>query len=226
MLLARPFAAAGALALVFSGAVSDACAQQIFKITGPDGRVTFSDKAPSDPGTKAEAAKVVTLNADGTSGLASLPFELRQAAQRYPVTLYSSPGCGTCAQGRSFLVSRGIPFAEKTVATKEDGDALMRLAGTQNVPLLTIGGQQLKGYSDSEWAQFLDAAGYPKSSQLPSSYVPPAAQPLVALDQRQPAAAAQNNGSFGNEPAQQSRRARAPQQTAEPPQENPAGITF
>jgi glutaredoxin len=223
MLLARPFAAAGTLALLLSGAVSDACAQQIFKITGPDGRVTFSDKPPADPGIKSEAAKVVTLNADGTSGLGALPFELRQAAQRYPVTIYTSPGCGTCAQGRSFLSSRGIPFSEKTIATKEDGDALMRLAGTQNVPLLTIGGQQLKGFSDSEWAQFLDAAGYPKTSQLPSSYVPPAAQPLVALDQRQPAQP-QASGNFGNEPAQQQRR-RAPQPSEQPP-ENPAGITF
>jgi glutaredoxin len=217
--MARPFAAAGALAILLAGAVSDACAQQIFKITGPDGRVTFSDKPPQDTGAKAEAAKVVTLNSDGSSGLASLPFELRQAAQRYPVTLYTSPGCGTCAQGRSFLISRGIPFSEKTVATKEDGDALMRLAGTQNVPLLTIGGQQLKGYSDSEWAQFLDAAGYPKTSQLPSTYVPPPAQPLVALDQRQPASPSGNaqNGQ------QQRRPAPVP---SEPPPENPAGITF
>ena len=143
MVMARSFAAAGAIAFLFAGAVSDACAQQIFKIVGPDGRVTFSDKPPQDPATKAEPAKVVTLNTEGGSAVASLPFELRQAAQRYPVTLYTSPGCGTCAQGRRFLVSRGIPFAEKTVATKEDGDALMRLAGTQNVPLLTIGGQQL-----------------------------------------------------------------------------------
>jgi hypothetical protein len=48
------------------------------------------------------------------------------------------------------------------------------------LPSATIGGQQLKGYSDSEWSQYLDAAGYPKSSTLPAGYRNPAATPLVA----------------------------------------------
>jgi len=221
MVLARPLAAAGALALMLAGTASDAFAQQIYKIVGPDGRITFSDKPPAETGTKAAAAKVIPLTPEGGAvSLAALPFELRQAAQRYPVTIYTSPGCGTCAQGRSFLMSRGIPFAEKTVATKEDGDALMRLAGTQNVPLLTIGGQQLKGYSDSEWAQFLDAAGYPRTSQLPSTYVAPPATPLVALDQRNPAQQRPADNSNGPD---QSRNRPQPQ---EPAAENPAGITF
>jgi len=217
MILARPFAAAGALAFLLAGTVSDAFAQQIYKIVGPDGRITFSDKPPSDSGARSDAAKVIPLASDGGGvAVAGLPFELRQAAQRYPVTIYTSPGCGTCARGRSFLMSRGIPFSEKTVASKEDGEALLRLTGTQNVPLLMIGGQQLKGYSDSEWAQFLDAAGYPKTSQLPPSYTPPAATPLVALDQPRADAPAQQQAI---PPLIQPR----PQ---EPSGDNPAGITF
>jgi glutaredoxin len=223
MVLARPFAALGALAFMWAGAVSDACAQQVFKIVGPDGRVTFSDQPPLNPTVKAEPAKVVSLSPSGGTSLASLPFELRQAAQRYPVTLYTSPGCGTCAQGRSFLMARGIPFAEKTISTKEDADALMRLAGTQNVPLLTIGGQQLKGWSDTEWAEFLDAAGYPKTSQLPGTYVPPPAQPLVALDQTQPAAPAAANGGANGRQQRPPARPAAP---SVPAGDNPAGITF
>jgi glutaredoxin len=216
MILARPFAVAGSLALLAAAslAVGDASAQQIFKIVGPDGRVTFSDKQPTEPTAKASAASVVPLATEGTS-VASLPFEVRQAATRYPVTLYTSPGCASCATGRAMLTSRGIPFSEKTVATKEDGEALSRMAGTTNVPVLTIGSQQLKGFSDSEWTQFLDAAGYPKTSQLPASYVPSQATPLVALDGAARAAA----------PA---RQATAPREAApaEVPTENPAGIKF
>jgi hypothetical protein len=48
------------------------------------------------------------------------------------------------------------------------------------MPFATIGGQQLKGFSDVEWSQFLDAAGYPKTSVLPASYRNPAPAPLVA----------------------------------------------
>jgi len=218
----RAMLAAGMLAML-AGAGTDANAQQIYKIVGPDGRVTFTDQPPNDPAAKAAPAKVVPLSRDGTTPVASLPFELRQAASRYPVTLYTSPGCQTCAQGRQYLVSRGIPFTEKTVASKEDGEALMRLAGTQAVPLLTIGSQQLKGWSDTEWAQFLDAAGYPKTSLLPASYLPPPATPLVALDQL-PAAAAAPEGA----PAATATR-RGPSaatEPASPPPANPAGITF
>lgn len=219
MYLARIHAIAGALALV-AGSVfpsGDASAQQIYKIVGPDGRVTFSDKPPMDTGAKASTASAARVSANGGSGLAGLPFELRQAAARYPVTIYTSPGCNACAQGRSLLVSRGIPFAERTVATKEDSDALTRLTGASNVPVLTIGAQQLKGFSDSEWTQFLDAAGYPKTSQLPATFVPGPATPLVALDQQRPAESPA--------PQQPGRRGPAPA-PAQPAADNPAGIQF
>lgn len=213
-----PFAAIAVTTAVFLAAQAprDASAQQIYKIVGPDGRVTFSDKPPIDPGVKSTKAPVVSMN--GGANTAGLPFELRQAATRYPVTIYTSPGCQTCARGRSLLVSRGIPFAERTVASKEDGEALTRLAGTSNVPVLTIGAQQLRGFSDAEWTSFLDAAGYPKTSMLPPTYVPSPATPLVALDTSAPPAPAAG-------PAQ-APAAQAQQQPVEPPPNNPAGIRF
>ena len=219
MYLARHLAVAGALSLVTGAAFApaDASAQQIYKIVGPDGRVTFSDRPPADPSTKATTAPVVQLSA-AVADVASFPFELRQAASRYPVTLYTAPGCNTCAQGRALLVSRGIPFSEKTVVTKDDADALQRLTGASSLPVLAIGAQQLKGFFDAEWTQYLDAAGYPKTSQLPATYAPAPATPLVALDQRPADAAA---------PAPTARRPPAPAPApATPPADNPAGITF
>jgi hypothetical protein len=113
------------------------------------------------------------------------------------------------------LMSRGIPFTEKSVTTKDDVDALRRLAGgSPALPFLTIGGQQLKGYSESEWTQFLDAAGYPKTSQLPPAYVPPPATPLVAAQEprvQRPA------------PTPPAAAAQAPTQA---PADNPTGIRF
>jgi glutaredoxin len=216
----RQLAALGILtAAALAALPGDASAQQIFKIVGPDGRITFSDRAPSDPGAKASEAPVVNMNG-GPTNIGSLPFELRQAAARYPVTLYTAPGCVTCAQGRTMLTSRGIPFSERTISKPEDGDALQRLTGANSVPVLTIGAQQLKGYSDSEWSQFLDAAGYPKTSQLPPSYVPAPASPLVALDQTTPPAAPP-----AASPAQPARPAR-PAARQESPPDNPAGIQF
>jgi glutaredoxin len=153
-------------------------AQQVYRIVGPDGTVTFSDRPPAE--TKAK----VTAAAGSPGGgvlTASLPFELRQVVQRYPVTLYTGDNCSPCQSARSMLITRGVPFAEKSVTTPEDSQALQRLSGESSLPFATIGGQQLKGFSDAEWTQFLNAAGYPASSVLPSSYRQAAATPLVAV---------------------------------------------
>jgi glutaredoxin len=210
----RLFALAGLSGVLvlagFSG--GDANAQQIYRIVAPDGRITFSDTAPRDANTRATVATAVPMPGASVDNSA-LPFELREAANRYPVTLYTGASCAPCGSGRAFLSGRGIPFTEKTVTTNDDIDALKRLAGAPSLPFLTIGGQQLKGYSESEWGQFLDAAGYPKTSQLPASYSAQPATPLVAVQPPQTPAAATRDAPRGTSPAAA-------------PAQNPAGITF
>ena len=195
---------------LFAGATTLTNAQPVYRIVGADGKVTFSDKPPVE-------AKVKITSAAGKSsgGIAnsSLPFELRQVAQKYPVTLYTGENCGPCQSARSMLITRGVPFSEKTVSTLEDSQALQRLSGESSLPFATIGGQQLKGFSDAEWTQFLNAAGYPAASVLPSSYRQPAATPLVTVAAAPPAVVA---------PARAA--AQAPQPT--PAMANPSGIRF
>ncbi|HEY5581935.1 MAG TPA: glutaredoxin family protein [Rhodoferax sp.] len=192
-------------------------AQTIYRVVGPDGKVTFSDKPP------VAAANVSTTEAGGkamgTSGPA-LPFELRQVVSKYPVTLYTSSKCAPCESGRALLSSRGIPFTEKTVNTAEDSDALQRISDANSLPFLTIGGQQIKGFSDSEWTQFLDAAAYPKASVLPTAYRNPAKTPLVVVQQPAPAAKAEENQNQ-NQP-----KSPEPSQTPVDKPSNPAGIKF
>jgi glutaredoxin len=200
---------ATALLLIAAGAM----AQPIYRNVDKNGKVTFSDRAPAastEPAAGPQAASASPANA-------GLPYELRQVAQRYPVTLYSSEECAPCSTARSMLTTRGIPFEERTVKSGPDVEALQRLTAQTSLPLLTIGAQQLKGFSDSEWSQYLDAAGYPKSNSLPAGYRNPPARPLVA-QQAAPAAP---------EPAAP---APAPQQAAPAPSgpspSNPAGIKF
>lgn len=158
-------------------------AQQVYRIVGPDGRVTFSDRPPPENAARAAPARTATPPAGGATATAALPFELRNVASRYPVTLYSGNDCGPCTSGRNFLASRGIPFTERTVTTNDDIEALKRLSGGARLPFMTIGGQQINGFSEPEWSQFLDAAGYPKTSRLPASYRNPPPAPLVAVQQ-------------------------------------------
>lgn len=190
-------------------------AQQVFRIVGPDGKVTFSDTPPL--ASNAKQAPAVVLGGGSSAGSdGALPFELRQVTSKYPVTLYTATSCGPCGAGRAYLSSRGIPFTEKTVSTPEDAQALQRLTGDNSIPLLTVGGQQIKGYSDSEWGQFLDAAGYPARSTLPAAFRNPAATPLVAVQRPAPVPAAAPVAP--PEPV----RAAPVQERAD----NPAGIRF
>lgn len=217
MFFARPILAAGLLGLLAAAGFSstDASAQQIYRIVGPDGRVTFSDQPPPDS-SKAKAAPVAPM-AGSAAGSGNLPFELRQVASRYPVTLYAAPDCVPCGAARNMLSNRGIPFAEKTVTTNEDIEALKRLAGVPSLPFLTIGGQQLRGFAEAEWVQYLDAAGYPQTSQLPPGYARAAAVPLVAAQQAQRA----------RPQAAVDRPQAAPAPAAEAaPADNPSGIRF
>ena len=192
--------------------LASAHAQTIYRIVGADGRVTFSDKPPvsQDQGKIAGTG----VGAAGAASASSLPFELRQVANKYPVTLYTSADCSPCGAGRNLLSGRGIPFNERTITTQEDAAALQRLTGENSLPMLTIGGQRLKGFSDVEWTQYLDAAGYPRASMLPSGYKNAAATPLVTV---------QKPAERKPEPAP------APVEVApvqEPGPSNPAGISF
>lgn len=171
-----------ALGLMVGLVSVSALAQGVYRIVGPDGRVSFSDQ-PQPSATARPAAGATGATAGASGGGAQLPFELRQINSRYPVTLYTSAECAPCNSGRNLLNARGIPYTEKTLSTAEDAEALKRLTGQTSLPFLTIGSQQIKGYSDGEWTQFLDAAGYPKQSALPSNYRRAAATPLVAVQE-------------------------------------------
>ena len=199
-------------ALLLAGAAQ----AQPYRVVGPDGRVTYSDMPPTQP---ARPARAVSGGATAAGGGATLPYQLAQTAQRFPVTLYTGKDCAPCNSGRNLLINRGVPFSEKTVESNDDITALQRLDGGGNLPLLTIGGQQLKGYSDTEWTQYLDAAGYPKTSQLPGSYRRPTATPLVA--RATPAAAAASPAEDASAPV-------VPQPSVAPARTstNPAGIRF
>jgi len=226
MTFARRLLATSLVGLAAATLAPVAGAQQVYRIVGPDGRVTFSDKPPADPAARTAANTPAPAAASG----GSLPFELRQVASKYPVTLYTGPNCAPCGAGRTLLTGRGIPFAEKTVSTNEDIEALQRLAGDASLPLLTVGGQQIKGYSDTEWGQFLDAAGYPKTSQLPPSFRRQPAAPLVALQRSATPAAAPAAGQTADTadgPSMVNRRAagQRPSAPATAPA-NPAGIQF
>jgi glutaredoxin len=198
------------LLALWSGAAASAWAQ--FKVVGPDGRITYTDRPPqAEPAAKVSALKTGS-GAGDLSANSSLPPELRQASQRFPVTLYTAADCAPCDAGRQMLAQRGVPYAEKRASSEDDGQAMERITGGRTVPVLSVGSQMLRGHNPSEWANYLDAAGYPKESRLPKGWQAPAATALVAKVEPKPVAPA---------------APKAPQRPApETPVERPAGIRF
>lgn len=162
-----------------------------YKVTAPDGSVTYTDRPPAS-----EANRVTALGRrapalpDTGSDIAALPFELRQAATRYPVTLYTAANCIPCDNGRQMLQQRGVPYREKQVLNADDSAALDRLTGGRSIPTLTVGSQPLRGYNPNDWASYLNAAGYPADSRLPRGWQPAAPSPLVARAAPAPASQA------------------------------------
>ena len=211
----------GALVLLTAASLP-ASAQTIYRIVGADGKITFSDKPPVD------ANKMTATNAGGkvlaVAEPNALPFELRQIAARYPVTLYSATVCAPCNSGRLLLLARGIPFVENTVNTPEDNEALQRLSGDNGLPFLTIGGQKIKGFSEAEWSQFLNAANYPQTSALPSNYRNPAPKPLVAVQKPVAPKPEEENQARNDDKATENRALPAP--VAVPAPSSPTGIRF
>ena len=165
----RPWVAVASLLL------SALPAHALFKVVGPDGKVTYSDRPP--PGD----TRAVQVNRDGSiaSGDVSLPFALRQVMAKFPVTLYTASKCEACDMGRALLQRRGIPFSERTATTNEDKEVWEKVTGGQEAPVMKIGSQVLRGFTASTWEETLDVAGYSRQSQLPPNYKAAAALPLV-----------------------------------------------
>ncbi len=220
---------AGVAAALLAGALA---AQPVYRIVGADGRVTYADKPPALAGQNkvSEAGRAP----EGDAAV-PLPVSLRTVARQYPVTLYTTANCTPCATGRALLVHRGIPFTEKTITSPEDAEALQSLSGENALPLLTVGAQQIKGWSETQWQLFLDAAGYPRSSQLPRTYRLPAAKPLVALAPAAAAAPGQSTPANPDAPpapadaapsAPTRQSAATPRAPAGANNPNPAGIRF
>lgn len=156
-------------ALALSSLVSVASAQAVVRSQSTLGHASFSD--PASPSGNQDAAQP-------RAAAARLPAALQHSVSRYPVTLYASPDCNGCKLGRELLEHRGIPFQEYRITSPEEQRAASNL-GISTLPHLMIGTQALKGYDSQDWANYLSAAGYPKTSVLPANYQAPAVKSVL-----------------------------------------------
>jgi glutaredoxin len=156
----------------------------LYKVVGPDGRITYTDRAPVDKPAQALKPNGASASTEG------LPYELQRVVGRYPVNLFTGPQCAACDAARQMLKERGVPFVEKTVTTPGDARAYLKQEGTDQLPSIRIGQKQMLGYVQAEWNSYVDAAGYPAKSALPLNYAWPEPRPMAPISPVSPKASA------------------------------------
>jgi hypothetical protein len=136
---------------------------QLYRWTDDSGKVYYTDTPP--PANAKNVQKKGSARPGGAEGpAAQQPYALQQAIKNFPVTVYTSEECGDpCKQGLEQLRKRAVPYTEKIVTTREEIDALVKLAGAPRVPVLVVGVVVKKGHEEQGWNEALDTAGYPKA---------------------------------------------------------------
>src|SRR5512142_960813 len=112
---------------VLAVVAADAGGQTLYRYVDANGRVVYSDQPPP-PNVKDAQTRQLPENVIETD---PRPLEARQAAERFPVTLYTFD-CDICREAQALLAKRGIPF-ETVVVTEEKGAARLKaLTGKQS----------------------------------------------------------------------------------------------
>ena|SRR5262245_20328221 len=135
---------------------------QMYRWVDKDGRVHYTDTPPASAAAKDVQKKSNTPSVIETS---QVPYAVQQAAQNFPVTIYTSENCGApCKDARTLLAQRAVPFREVAVADDKSREELKRLSGGDTVPVMTVGRSPTRGFAADTWHNALDAAGYPRSA--------------------------------------------------------------
>lgn len=157
---------AAVLGLVLAAGMAQA--GPLFRWVDAQGNVHYTDSPPPQEAKASEEKKFLK-----STPSVALPYGLQQSVKLYPVTLYATKtDCGdACDAARKLLERRGIPHTEKEGRDEAVQEELKKLTGgTLEIPTLKVGKTVSKGFLESSWNTALDAANYPKTSQLPRNY--------------------------------------------------------
>lgn len=161
MLRVPPAAALFGAALLAAAPLA-AQERQVYRYVDADGRVVYSDRAPTGAAKDLQAKRVV----GNTIETSTMSIALQQATERHPVTLYTF-ACGEpCDKAVALLNRRGVPHSTVNVEEGNNAQRLQQVTGDLQAPVLQVGDKLIaKGFVESQWHAMLDQAGYPKGPQ-------------------------------------------------------------
>jgi hypothetical protein len=133
-------------------------AAQLYRWVDEKGNVEWRDTPPPATAKKVEQRTISVAPASEPE----LPYTLQLAVKNFPVTLWISECGEACDKARAHLARRGVPHTAKN--PQSNFEAFKKETGGNEVPVLFVGTNRLKGYLESEWDAALDFAGYPKTA--------------------------------------------------------------
>ena len=145
--------------------LSAAQAGTLYKWVDSQGRVSYHDQPPPEgSGYRVEQKNL------GSGKKTVVDSTLEKIVEKYPVTLYSVPVCGSCDLARIYLQKRKVPYTEQNLENNAElQQTLKKKIGSLSAPTITIGEKVMKGYVESILEGELDAAGYPKTGEAGSA---------------------------------------------------------
>jgi glutaredoxin len=131
-------------------------AQTLYKSTGPDGKITYTDRPPQD-------AKTVTELKVQSGPVTPLPESVRkyqeqlkksmgnrlaaaQAAAAQTPTLFTATWCGQCTRAKAYLNQKNISFREIDIDNEAGAREFISAGGGGGVPFMVGGGNRVVGY--------------------------------------------------------------------------------
>ena len=147
----------GTVCLLSLAFAMSAGAETVYKVVGPDGEITYSDKPPSD---RARANTLEFRNLPSSPLPAHVlrfreqlekSAEGRISAARAPragdVLLFTANWCGHCKRAKTHLAAAQIVYIEYDIENVEGMRAFISAGGSGGVPLLVTGDRRIQGYS-------------------------------------------------------------------------------
>ena len=147
-----------------------ASAETVYKVVGPDGQVTYSDKPPADPTRKANTLEFRNLP---SSPLPTHVLRFREqleksaesriAAARTPspgtVNMFTASWCAHCKRAKAHLAAAQIAYVEYDIESVDGMRAFIGAGGSGGVPLLVAGERRIQGYSAPAYDRLASAIG-------------------------------------------------------------------
>lgn len=137
--------------LLFFALTAQHAQAEIYKVTGADGKVSYTDQAPRPATGKAENLKIQTYS--GAPSVSSLNGAVKK------VTMLSAQWCGVCRQAKAYMSSRKIAFEEWDIDQSDYARSKMRELGAKGVPVILVGKQKMVGFSPEGLDDMLQKAG-------------------------------------------------------------------